>query len=109
MKTLSLIIISALLFSCSEEHTIKENATSPSSELPMYSNVPMSMDMSKNADDFVAHCQTCHTARYIEMQPKLSRKAWQKTVDKMIHAYGAPIDSLTAIRIVDYLVWLKEN
>jgi uncharacterized protein (DUF697 family) len=38
------------------------------------------------------------------MQPDLSRKAWEKTVEKMIKVYGAEIDSVTARTIVDYLV-----
>jgi hypothetical protein len=50
------------------------------------------------------YCVPCHSLRYIEMQPELTHKAWEKIVDKMIKAYGAPIpDSQTAAAIVDYL------
>lgn len=53
-------------------------------------------------------CVPCHSLRYIEMQPQMPRKAWEKIVDKMIHAYGAPVaDSASAREIVDYLVAVK--
>jgi hypothetical protein len=46
----------------------------------------------------------CHSARYIENQPRLSRKGWQATVDKMKTTYGAPITSEASPKIVSYLV-----
>jgi hypothetical protein len=53
-------------------------------------------------------CVPCHSLRYIEMQPRMARKNWEKIVAKMITAYGAPVrDSATAAQIVDYLVHIK--
>jgi hypothetical protein len=53
-------------------------------------------------------CVPCHSLRYIEMQPAMPRKAWEKIVTKMIKTYGAPVrDSVTAVRIVDYLTAIK--
>lgn len=50
----------------------------------------------------------CHSLRYIEMQPNMPHKAWEKTVTKMIKMYGAPVrDSLEAAAIVDYLTEIK--
>jgi hypothetical protein len=55
-----------------------------------------------------ANCVPCHSLRYIEMQPQLSYKAWEKIVDKMITAYGAPIrDSATKQDIINYLYAIK--
>jgi hypothetical protein len=104
-----LIIASVILFSCGKREEIKMKTVEVVAELPEATSYPVELDMSKYAEDFVANCQTCHTPRYIEMQPVLSRKTWEKIVDKMIHSYGAPIDSMAATRIVNYLVWVKGN
>lgn len=50
------------------------------------------------------HCAACHSVDYILTQPpKMGRKFWEGEVDKMIHAYHAPIDAAQAQKIVDYL------
>lgn len=56
--------------------------------------------------ELVEHtCITCHSLRYIEMQPRMTEKSWEKTVTKMIKIYGAPVhDSADATAIVQYLV-----
>ncbi len=58
-------------------------------------------------DEFKTNCLTCHSLRYIQMQPEFPRKTWEKTVDKMIKNFGAPIPDSTAKIIVDYLVAVK--
>jgi hypothetical protein len=56
------------------------------------------------------YCVPCHSLRYIEMQPSMTHKTWQKVVDKMIKTYGAPIhDSETVERIVNYLWAIKKG
>jgi hypothetical protein len=103
MKQIILLFICAFLFSCEDQHEMKTKVVETEAVLPDISSVPLDLDMSPEARDMVANCQTCHTARYIQMQPKLSEKAWTKIVDKMVHVFGAPIDSVTAGRIVKYL------
>lgn len=56
---------------------------------------------------FKTHCITCHSLRYIDMQPAFPRKTWEKITDKMIKSFGAPIDSSSASKIVDYLMAMK--
>ena len=58
-------------------------------------------------DDFTMHCATCHTLRYISTQPNFARKTWDAEVNKMITKFHAPIDSITAGKIVNYLVSVK--
>jgi hypothetical protein len=107
MKYLLLIFLSLTLFACENETIQQTKQTTVRMDLPEAISYPLELDMTNYASDFVKNCQTCHTPRYVEMQPKLSKKSWEKIVDKMIHAYGAPIDSLTAKRIVEYLVWVQ--
>ena len=58
-------------------------------------------------EEFKARCITCHSLRYIEMQPPFPRKTWEKIVDKMVKNFGAPISDSSAKAIVDYLVAIK--
>lgn len=57
--------------------------------------------------EFVSYCAICHSLRYIVTQPNFSRATWTAEVHKMTEKYGAPIDSATSSKIVDYLVAIK--
>jgi len=59
--------------------------------------------------EFESYCGICHSLKYITMQPDFPRKTWDAEVHKMIEKYGAPIDSVTGKKIVDYLVAIKGN
>jgi hypothetical protein len=48
-------------------------------------------------------CNTCHTLRYITMQPPLPAAAWDAEVHKMIKTYGAQISDADAQKIIPYL------
>lgn len=61
----------------------------------------------KGEELFKTHCITCHTLRYIDMQPEFPRKTWEKITDKMIKSFGAPIPDSSAVLIVDYLMSIK--
>jgi hypothetical protein len=51
-----------------------------------------------------ANCTMCHSLDYIQMNAGVMDKpGWQKTVDKMIKAMGAPIKPEDVEPIVDYL------
>ena len=55
-------------------------------------------------DLFQSNCSTCHTVRYVTMQPKLTEKKWTEEVAKMVKVFGAPIKDEQAAQIVQYLV-----
>lgn len=52
-------------------------------------------------------CGSCHSHRYITMQPRFSRKAWEATVDKMKKTFGAPVPDEKLKEVVDYLVAVR--
>ena len=55
-------------------------------------------------DKVEANCAACHTLAYIPMNsPFLDAKTWDAEVNKMIKAYGAPIEAADAKAIADYL------
>jgi mono/diheme cytochrome c family protein len=59
-----------------------------------------------NLDVVQNNCTACHSADYINTQPqgpKFKKDFWQAEVNKMIKAYGAPIDDADIGKIVDYL------
>jgi|SRR5580700_3605066 cytochrome c5 len=60
-----------------------------------------------NKEIYQRNCLTCHTARYVSMQPRFSKTVWQSEVKKMVDAYGAPIPEADQALIVEYLVAVK--
>ena len=56
---------------------------------------------------FKQNCMSCHSARYIQMQPDLPEKTWAAIVTKMQKNYGAPVADSSAQEIVKYLVSIK--
>ena len=49
------------------------------------------------------NCSSCHTPRYITMQPPLPAATWDAEVRKMIKTYGAQISDADAQKIIQYL------
>jgi mono/diheme cytochrome c family protein len=55
-------------------------------------------------DKVEANCGACHSLDYIPMNSPFPNAAlWDAEVNKMIKAYGAPIDEADAKVIADYL------
>src|SRR6476646_5016590 len=54
-----------------------------------------------------ATCGICHSNRYITMQPRFSRKAWDDEVQKMVRNYGAPVPQQQVQEIVNYLYAIR--
>jgi len=53
------------------------------------------------------NCIFCHSAGMVLYQPALSRKAWTKSVGKMIAVYKAPVNPDDIPAIVDYLMHIR--
>ena len=49
------------------------------------------------------YCNTCHTPRYITMQPPFPAATWEAEVNKMKKAYGATIPDEETHKITAYL------
>jgi hypothetical protein len=49
-------------------------------------------------------CSGCHSLDYVRINaPFMNKQAWTAEVNKMIHAFGAPIQTNDAGAIIDYL------
>lgn len=49
------------------------------------------------------YCNTCHSTRYITMQPPLPASTWEAEVNKMNKTFGAGIPDESAQKIILYL------
>lgn len=72
--------------------------------LPQY---PPAITDGPNKEVYQRNCLTCHTARYVSMQPRFSKTVWQNEVKKMVDAYGASVPEADQALIVEYLVAVK--
>src|SRR6187397_1251971 len=84
-------ILCAALASC---HTMKPSSDAPKSStvhtiaLPRFqSNLPEG----PGREAFASSCLSCHSARYISIQPPLTAAKWEESVRKMMKTYAAPI------------------
>src|SRR5579872_5276793 len=59
------------------------------------------MPIAPGRDEFMRACTSCHSSRYVTVQPPFARKQWEATVRKMIDTYGAPVDEAQAVKIID--------
>ena len=50
-----------------------------------------------------SYCTTCHSARYITMQPPLPPETWAAEVNKMVKVMGQPIPDEVQLVIIKYL------
>ncbi|HEX5112887.1 MAG TPA: hypothetical protein VFV79_08575 [Saprospiraceae bacterium] len=57
--------------------------------------------------EFKSSCITCHSLRYIEMQPNFPEKTWDEIAKKMVKNFGAPIPDSTLTKVVHYLATVK--
>ena len=58
------------------------------------------MEEVEGYEDFEANCVTCHSLRYIEMQPDFPRKTWDAIVHKMIKNFGSGVTNMDRISIL---------
>jgi len=72
--------------------------------LPQY---PPEIAEGPNVETYRKDCLTCHTARYVSMQPRFSKTVWQNEIKKMVDAYGAPVPEADQALIVKYLIAVK--
>jgi cytochrome c5 len=110
MKTKAYIVIALglmLLGSCSDESQVAQRTAFRTDSMDI-SEVKVELPNIQGRDLVEMSCMPCHSLRYIEMQPDMTKKSWEKIVAKMIKNYGAPVrDSIAAAGIVDYLVAIK--
>jgi len=72
-------------------------------EVGVYPIYPPGFASGEGIQDVKAYCNTCHSPRYITMQPPLPAAVWAAEVNKMISTYGASIPDDAKQKIILYL------
>ena len=72
-------------------------------QVPAYPAFAVELADGPGRGDTEVACSSCHTTRYITMQPPLPAPAWEAEVRKMIKTYGAQISEDDAQKIIRYL------
>ncbi len=111
MKKARLIIIvlfsmcACCCLSCSESNNKNENpvASAPAGLYSIITKLPEAPGYAS----FQNNCISCHSARYVQMQPDLSEKSWTALVTKMQKSFGAPVPDSSVKEIVQYLVAIR--
>ncbi len=57
---------------------------------------------------YAVACQSCHSDRYVTMQPAFSAATWEAEVRKMIKTYGAAVTEEQVPQVVQYIMATKE-
>jgi hypothetical protein len=80
-------------------------ALSPDSEYEVsaYPVPTLELAPGDGRQDVQIYCNTCHSPRYVTMQPPLPAATWEAEVNKMNKAYGAGIPQDTTRKIIAYL------
>jgi hypothetical protein len=68
-----------------------------------YSLYPPELLPGEGREAVEAYCSTCHSTRYITMQPPLPAQTWAAEVDKMVNVMGQPIPEDVQPQIIKYL------
>lgn len=103
--TLPLFAAIFLCEACNDES--KKMKETVSSEPANLNAIITELPEAPGQEAFKEHCISCHSARYVQMQPELSEKSWTAVVTKMQKAFGAPVSDSTAKEIVRYLSAIK--
>ena len=94
-----------LLIACNEQE--KESATVTANDPTDLNAIHTELPDAPGYETFKTNCTSCHSTRYIQMQPELPEKTWTAIVTKMQKSFGAPVADSSAKQIVQYLVFIK--
>lgn len=111
--TLSLCSLLAIVDACRQPAATDKHVSAPSQH--KYAQTGSVREMTIIPEDtplpqgegkkeFEMYCGICHSLKYITGQPRFSRDVWAAEIHKMVEKYGAPVDSMNAEKITNYLV-----
>jgi hypothetical protein len=121
VRATSLVICGVVVAACLVYADLKKGEYSPSQLGSLEQAAPIELSPDSNyqesaypvpAPDLAAgdglqevrvYCNTCHSPRYITMQPPLPGATWEAEVTKMNKAFGAGIPEETTHKIILYL------
>ncbi len=78
-------------------------ASGASYEVGAYPLYPANLAPGVGQSEVASYCNTCHSPRYITMQPPLPADVWAAEVNKMVKTHGASIPEDSTQKIIQYL------
>lgn len=103
--TILFFVCACYILSCKEANK-KSEISVASATAGLYS-VITKLPEAPGYKTFQNNCMSCHSARYVQMQPDLSEKTWLALVTKMQKSFGAPVPDSSVKEIVQYLVAIR--
>jgi cbb3-type cytochrome c oxidase subunit III len=94
---------------CCNAQAVRSNPTNAPSHLGTVRSITLphfepELPAAPGRDEFMVVCVSCHSPRYVTMQPLFPQRQWEETVDKMVKVFGAQMDWEQRQSIVGYLV-----
>ncbi len=77
-----------------------DGATYAVTAYPLY---PPELAAGPGREQLQSYCSTCHSTRYVTMQPPLPPETWTAEVNKMVKVMGQPIPEDVQPVIIKYL------
>lgn len=78
-------------------------STGASYEVGAYTLYPAALESGEGEQEVRSYCNTCHSPRYVTMQPPLPADTWAAEVNKMAKVFGASIPEDATQKIIRYL------
>ena len=78
-------------------------STDSNYQVPAYPVPALELAAGEGRQEVMIYCNTCHSPRYITMQPPLPAAVWEAEVTKMNKTFGAAIPTDATQKIVQYL------
>jgi cytochrome c5 len=102
-----LFILASVIFIVACNENANEPITAANNESTNLNAIQTALPDVPGYETFKMNCLSCHSAKYIQMQPDLPEKTWATIVTKMQKSFGAPIADSAAKEIVQYLTTIK--
>ena len=100
-------IYSCCFFATACNQNNNQSVTIPSDKPTNLNAIQITLPEAPGYQAFQMNCISCHSARYVQMQPDLPEKTWTAIVTKMQKNFGAPLEDSSAREIVQYLTAIK--
>jgi hypothetical protein len=82
---------------------LSQASASASYDVAAYTLYPAMLAADDGQQEVASYCNTCHSTRYITMQPPLPADTWSAEVSKMVKTSGASIPDDATQKIIHYL------
>lgn len=99
------LLCAVLLFACGDASSVRQHSAEATA--PKLNEVKITLPQAPGYEAYISNCTICHSASYVQNQPRLPEEKWKAIVTKMQKTFGAPVTDSAAQVIVQYLATIK--